>query len=90
MQRLHVTLHGRVQGVGFRAFVARRARELGVRGEVRNAFDGAVEIVAEADVAVLESFLEDVRVGPPLARVERVEVVRGEGAARYRAFTVTG
>jgi acylphosphatase len=90
MHRLRVTLHGRVQGVGFRAFVARRARELGVRGEVRNARDGAVEIDAEADAGVLEAFLDEVRVGPTVARVERVDVIRGEGAARYRGFTVTG
>ena len=90
MHRLQVTLHGRVQGVGFRAFVARLARTHGVRGEVRNAGDGAVEIVAEAGPEKLESFLEEVRVGPSLARVERVEVVRTEGPGRYRTFTVTG
>jgi acylphosphatase len=86
----HVTLHGRVQGVGYRAFVARRARELGVRGEVRNTGDGAVEIVAESDEGTLEAFLAEVRLGPPAARVEHVEVMRSETAARYRGFTVTG
>ncbi len=87
---MHIVLHGRVQGVGFRAFVASRAREHGVRGEVRNTPDGAVEIAAEGDEADLEAFLEDVSRGPTLARVLDVDVRRDEGAARYRGFGITG
>jgi acylphosphatase len=90
MHRLHLTLHGRVQGVGFRAFVARQARELGLAGEVRNVADGGVEVDAEGDPAVLERFESLVRTGPRLARVEHVEQRRDEGASRYRGFTVTG
>ncbi len=90
MHQLHLTLHGRVQGVGFRAFVARHARELGVAGEVRNAPDGGVEVLAEGDAAVLDAFADQVRFGPPLARVEQVEERRTVGTARYRGFTVSG
>jgi acylphosphatase len=90
MHRLHLTLQGRVQGVGFRAFVARRARELGVAGEVRNDPDGGVVVEAEGDEAVLRTFEQLVRTGPPLARVTHVEERRDEGDSRYRGFTVTG
>ena len=76
--------------MGFRAFVARVARERGVVGEVRNTDRGAVEIVAEGETAALEAFLDEVRTGPSFARVEEVDVVPGEGTGRYRGFTVSG
>lgn len=63
---------GRVQGVGFRWFTRETARELGLRGTVRNAPDGTVEVVAEgpeAAVARLRSRLEE---GPPGAEVASV------------------
>lgn len=66
-------VHGRVQGVGFRASVRAQARALGVAGWVRNRPDGAVEVAAEgaADaVAALESYCG---VGPSFARVARVD-----------------
>jgi acylphosphatase len=64
---------GRVQGVGFRWFVARHAHAEGLAGWVRNLPDGRVEVVAsgsEPGMAKLESRL---RAGPPAAVVERVE-----------------
>jgi acylphosphatase len=90
MHHLHLTLHGRVQGVGFRAFVARLARELGLAGEVRNSSEGAVEVDAEGEAAMLARFEQLVRTGPPLARIEHVDARRDEGAARYERFSVTG
>jgi hypothetical protein len=47
MHRLHAVVHGRVQGVGFRYFVMREARALGLSGWVRNQADGSVEVEAE-------------------------------------------
>lgn len=64
---------GRVQQVGYRAYVLRRAGELGLSGHVRNTADGRVEVVAsgpERDLDRLEAFL---RAGPPLAVVAAVE-----------------
>ncbi len=69
-----VLLSGEVQGVGFRYFAYRRARKLGICGYVRNLTDGRVEIVASGDKSALESFLEDVRRGPMMARVADVEI----------------
>jgi acylphosphatase len=90
MQSIHATLRGRVQGVGYRAFVLARAREHGVHGEVRNAADGSVEVIAEGDVESLESFLADVREGPVHARVDLVDVRANDGKPRYRGFTISG
>ena len=74
-------IHGRVQGVFYRAWSADEARLLGVRGWVRNRSDGTVErLVAGAEEAV-ERMIERCRQGPPAARVERVEVEPSDEAA---------
>ena len=70
MPHLLVVVRGRVQGVGFRYFVLKRARERGLKGQVRNRPDGAVEAEAEGARAALESWLEQLRQGPTGARVE--------------------
>ena len=65
---------GRVQGVGFRYFVARAARGLGLSGYVRNLPDGTVEVAAAGDRAALESLAALLEEGPPGAVVESVEL----------------
>lgn len=73
MERLHATAHGDVQGVGFRYFVQRRARDLGLDGWVRNNDDGTVEVVAEGPRNALDQLERALRQGPRAARVERVD-----------------
>lgn len=70
--RCHV--HGRVQGVGFRWWTRRLAMRLGVAGWVRNLSDGSVEVTARGDVEALERLHSALRRGPPMARVERVDM----------------
>lgn len=67
-------LEGRVQGVGFRAFVRREARALGIDGWVRNAADGSVEAEAAGDAESLRAFEERLREGPPAGRVSDLQV----------------
>jgi acylphosphatase len=67
--RIHIIAEGLVQGVGFRWFVARRAEALGVKGWVRNLYNGSVEIEAEAERSLLEEFIKEVKVGPRSAHV---------------------
>jgi acylphosphatase len=62
-----------VQGVGFRYFVMRSARPLGLHGWVRNRDDGTVEITAEGDRGRLETLLQAAREGPRGAHVSRVD-----------------
>ena len=71
---VHVTITGRVQGVGFRAHVRDRARELGVSGWVRNREDGSVEARVSGPAAAVEEMLDALREGPSFARVEKVNV----------------
>lgn len=83
------TAHGRVQGVSFRAFVEDRARELGLTGYVRN-LPGfrTLEVCAEGERARLNELLSYVTLGPPRARVERIDVTWSEYSGRFSRFVV--
>ena len=81
---------GRVQGVGFRYFVARAARGLGLSGYVRNLPDGTVEVAVAGDCAALESLAGLLEEGPPGAVVKSVALdwsrppeVTGEFGVRF-------
>lgn len=87
---VEVTLTGRVQGVGFRGFAQRHAMSLGLRGWVRNRYDGAVEVVAEGERYKLERFIALLREGPPWARVDDVEVRWSEYRGEFASFGVRG
>ena len=71
---IRAVVSGRVQGVGFRAYAAARARELGLRGHVRNREDGAVETVALGPAGSVEAYLAALRSGPPGAVVADLAV----------------
>ena len=70
----HLSIHGRVQGVGFRYYVQEEACERGLVGWVRNCPDGSVEAVIQGDKETLEKMIASIHQGPPLARVQRVDV----------------
>jgi acylphosphatase len=72
--RVRAVVHGRVQMVGFRAFVMHHAGDAGLSGTVRNQPDGTVEVVLEGPTPEVERMLELLRQGPSHARVERVDV----------------
>ncbi len=72
--RAHIWVSGRVQGVGFRAFVQQSAVLFGLSGWVRNLADDQVETVAEGSRDVVERFVEAVKTGPRAARVEVAHV----------------
>jgi acylphosphatase len=86
MAVLHALVRGRVQGVGFRWFVRERARELGVRGWVRNRRDGAVEVEAEGDAGRLEQLRHALWKGPLGAHVSTVEELTGGMSAGERPY----
>jgi acylphosphatase len=70
---LHITVRGRVQGVGYRAFIEREALSAGVGGWVRNLRDGSVEAVLQGHRAVLDPLIETCRQGPFSARVDALD-----------------
>ncbi|HME69759.1 MAG TPA: acylphosphatase [Myxococcota bacterium] len=71
--RRRLIVRGRVQGVAFRYATRERARALGVDGWVRNLPDGSVEAVLEGEPGLVDELAAFCRVGPPAARVDRVE-----------------
>lgn len=71
---------GLVQGVGFRWFVARHARSLGLGGYARNLPDGRVEVVVNGPDEALTSLEQLLREGPAYAQVEQVERSSDPGA----------
>ncbi len=74
MRIVRLTVHGRVQGVGFRAFVEHEAGQRGLEGWVRNRRDGSVETLIAGDALVLDDMIEVCRRGPAIARIERIEI----------------
>jgi acylphosphatase len=66
----HLAIHGRVQGVGFRAFVEAEAARRGVEGWVRNRRDGSVEAVIAGERTIVDDMIEACRKGPLGARVD--------------------
>jgi acylphosphatase len=71
--RLHVIVRGRVQGVGFRAFVVDSGLALGVTGWARNRWDGSVEVVAE---------------GPRMSNVTELEQEWEPASGEYKSFGI--
>lgn len=88
MSRLNVRIEGRVQGVGYRYFVMRKAQEHKLGGWVKNRSDGTVEIEAVGARPILEEFLSYVRVGPAAAHVSNAHVAWHEDEPSYATFDV--
>ena len=84
-----VRIEGRVQGVYYRAWTKRTARELGLDGWVRNCSDGAVEAVFSGPPAAVEEMLKLCAGGPPDAKVTAVTIT-DEGGAPPSGFKVVG
>jgi acylphosphatase len=88
-QRLNAIVNGRVQGVGFRFFVLRRAVALGLTGWVRNLSGGtAVEVLAEGDVAGLQELLVALHEGPDAAYVRDVKYHFSPATGEFHNFDV--
>ncbi len=82
-------VYGRVQGVFFRAFASKQARELGLTGYVRNLRDReAVEVQAEGGRNKLEKLIDSLKIGPPAAKVEKVVTDWSEYTGNYSNFSI--
>lgn len=85
--RITALVRGRVQGVNYRSFLQRHARELGLGGHAENLSDGRVEVMAEGPPEDLEMLLVHVRNGPTHAEVDDVEVTWGEASGVHDFHT---
>jgi acylphosphatase len=80
-------ISGQVQGVGYRYFAQRAARDLGIRGWARNLDDGRVEVLAIGTSRQLEDFEGELRVGPPYGAVRGL-TVEDAAEARVEGFHI--
>ncbi len=89
MVHLSAKVYGRVQGVYFRYFVQHAAKNLRVKGYVRNLATGdAVEIQAEGDKQQLDKLIEQLKIGPPGAWVKRVETNWSDYSGKFNNFSI--
>jgi acylphosphatase len=88
MERLEAISYGRVQLVMYRDFVQRKAKGLGLCGEVRNLSDGTVSIVAEGERRHLEQLVEKLKRGPLLARVDEVKHSFESATGAHKDFVI--
>jgi acylphosphatase len=86
--RAKLLVKGRVQGVGYRAFAARVASQRGLCGGVRNLHDGRVELEVEGSKDQILILIEDLKIGPPAARVATVEAEWSPATGRFSHFQV--
>lgn len=84
----HYHVFGRVQGVWYRGTAQDRARQLGLRGWVRNCEDGSVETVACGTPEALDDFKAWLSEGPPSARVDRIEEQETSESPRDDDFVI--
>lgn len=87
-ERVHMVITGYVQGVGYRFFAVRQARQFDVKGWVRNRDDGAVEVVAEGETGMVHELVGALRRGPSAADVQSVKVTPQTYRGEFQEFTV--
>ena len=87
-EQLHAVVHGRVQGVNFRAATQSQAQRLGLVGWVRNRDDGSVELVAEGPRVALDRLVKYLHQGPPAAAGTLVEAQFGTASQDLRRFEI--
>jgi acylphosphatase len=88
IHELYAVVRGQVQGVGFRYFVVQKAQGLGLRGYVRNARYGDVEVLAQGPRPALERLLTLLRQGPSAADVGEVTPVWRQPTEHFSGFHV--
>lgn len=88
MKRVEVNIRGRVQGVSFRYYTQREAKQLGLTGWVRNEYDGSVSVVAEGSEDNLRRLLDFLRHGPRMAIVEDVSANWAPATKEFADFNI--
>jgi len=86
IRRYNIVVTGRVQGVGYRAFVLRVAESMEIKGFVKNQYDGSVLIEAEGPAEKLQLFMDRCKAGPGWAHVSgvRVNELPVEGSVHFK------
>jgi acylphosphatase len=83
----HIFISGKVQGVGFRAFIRREAAVLNLKGWAKNLVDGRVEVVLQGKKNKVAQMIEKLKEGPSYARVDNLKV-NEEEVGDYSDFKI--
>ncbi len=86
--RALIIVRGIVQGVGYRFFTVKKAREYQIRGYVRNIPDGTVEVMAEGDKGMLQDFIKQLRIGPVSAQITGMDVQWFDDEMGFEDFNI--
>jgi acylphosphatase len=78
---VHLSIKGRVQGVGYRVFLELEAEQRGLEGWVRNRRDGSVEAVVQGEQETIDGLIETCREGPPSSQVTSIDVSEADPEA---------
>jgi tRNA pseudouridine55 synthase len=81
-------IYGKVQGVGYRYFTEKIAKNLNILGYVKNLEDGTVEVVAQGKEEDLQKFIEQLKIGPFLAKVEKIDIIFKKPTDIYLYFEI--
>ena len=85
---MKIIVKGMVQGIGYRFFVLRAARNLNLNGYVKNLWNGNVEVVAEGDRGAVEKLIQILKVGPRMASVRDLTVQWVEPQGKFTSFRI--
>ncbi|KGX85231.1 acylphosphatase [Pontibacillus marinus] len=89
MKHVHLTIHGRVQGVGFRFSAKQKAKEFNVNGWVQNNQTGTVEVEAEGEDKQIDAFVEALKHGPsPYAKVSNIDITKIDQIKGFDRFEI--
>jgi tRNA pseudouridine55 synthase len=84
----YAKVYGRVQGVGYRYFVKEKAQNLDIFGYVKNLEDGTVEVLAQGREENLQKLIEELKKGPYLAKVEKINIIFRKPLEIFRNFEI--
>jgi acylphosphatase len=90
LKRAEIIAYGLVQGVGFRYFVYRNAKGLGLKGFVQNLYSGEVLTVVEGEEALIEDLFLKIKVGPMHADVRNCKISWDESKNEFSDFQIKG
>ena len=83
-----LSVRGVVQGVGYRYYCFRKAKELGIIGQVSNQPDGNVRVWAEGDRSAIEALIVELKLGPPASNVSDVSVAWRDITGEHSSFNI--
>ena len=86
--KAHLRITGRVQGVEYRYFAYNTANQLGLRGYVRNLWNGEVEAVVKGPRNLIERMIQYLRQGPAMARVDDIDITWADATGKFRNFGI--